>query len=483
MDRSTIERIDVFAYRHRVREMMASPVVTVAPSTTLQAAAELMQRRGVGSLIALDEEGRPDGIMTERDLMTAVARNGGVALTRPVDSILSRPVASIGPDAFLHIAIARMERLRFRHLAVVDRTHGRLVGIVSARTLLRQRASEAVALGDDIAAAKSADELARAYGRLPALARGLLREGMGALEIAEVLSAAIRDLSGRAAELAAEAMAAEGKGEAPAAWALLVLGSAGRGESLLAADQDNALVHAGEKDEEQDWFAELGGRTADILNAAGLVYCVGDVMAKNKACRHNLDGWGAEVEHWIAEREPVHLLNADIFFDFRAVTGDYWLADELRAFAVPLAAGAPAFLMRLAHMLDARSPALSAVFGRFRGKGGRVDLKRGGLRSLVSAARILGLRVGTMEVSTERRLAFAAEKGLLAADDLALFSDAHGRLLRLILEQQLIDLEAGRPANTTVEVRRLPRIERERLRATLSAIGRIDLVVRQALGR
>jgi signal-transduction protein with cAMP-binding, CBS, and nucleotidyltransferase domain len=483
MDRQTIERIDVFAYRHRVREMMESPVVTVAASATLQSVTELMNAREASSIVAVDEAGRPIGIMTGHDLLAAVARDGGVALTRPIDGLLSRPVATIAPDAFLHTAIARMDRLGFRHLGVVDPASGRLVGMVTARALLRQRSGQAIALGDDIAAAKGPEELGVAYRRLPAMALGLLGEGMTALEIAEVLSGALRDLSGRAAELAAAAMLTEGQGEAPAPWAFLVLGSAGRGESLLAADQDNALVHTGENDEEADWFAELGRRAADILNAAGLVYCAGGVMAKNRACRHNLVGWGAEVERWIAEREPAHLLNADIFFDFRPVNGDYWLGDELRDFAVPLAARSPAFLARLAHMLDPRSPALSPVFGRFRGRAGRVDLKRGGLRSLVSAARILGLKLGSVEVSTERRFAAAAEAGLLPADDLALFLDAHGRLLRLILEQQLIDIETGKAAGTAIEVRRLPRLERERLKAALSAIGRIDLVVRHALAQ
>jgi CBS domain-containing protein len=481
MDRQTIERIDVFAYRHRVREMMASPVVTVAATASLQSATELMAAHKVSSLVAVDESERPIGIMTRRDQLAAVARDGGVALTRPIEGLLSRPVASISPDAFLHTAIARMNRLGFRHLAVVDPASGRLLGMVTARALLRQRSSQTLALGDDIAAAEGAEDLGEVYRRLPGLALNLLSEGMTTLEIAEVLSAALRDLSGRAAELAAAAMKAEGQGEAPAPWAFLVLGSAGRGESLLAADQDNALVHAGENDEETDWFAELGRRAADILNAAGLVYCAGGVMAKNRACRHSLVGWGAEVERWIAEREPVHLLNADIFFDFRPVNGDYWLGDELRAFAVPLAAGSPAFLARLAHMLDPRSPALSPVFGSFRSRAGRIDLKRGGLRSLVSAARILALKLGSVEIATDRRLAAAAEAGLLPADDLALFLDAHGRLLRLILEQQLIDIESGKTAGTAIEVRRLPRLERERLKSALAAIGRIDLVVRHAL--
>jgi signal-transduction protein with cAMP-binding, CBS, and nucleotidyltransferase domain len=420
-------------------------------------------------------------MLTERDVLSAIGRDGAAALARPIGDLMSRPVIAVPRDAFLHVALARMERHGFRHLAVTEPTGGRLVGILSAGALLKQRAAAALALGDDIAAAADVGALSAAYRRLPQLARGLLAEGMGASEIAQVISDALGDMTGRAAALAVAAMAAEGRGPAPARWAFLLLGSAGRGESLLAADQDNALVHDGGEDLDA-WFAELGARSADLLNAAGLVYCPGGVMAKNPGCRHSLTGWKREIDHWIDERQPIDLLNADIFYDFRPVQGDRTLAEVLRAYAME-AAGVRGFLMRLAHMMDASSPALTPILGRFRVKGGRVDLKRGGLRSLVAAARILALKIGAPALSTSGRFAAATEAGLLARDDLALFRDAAERLLRLILEQQLVDIEAGLPAGTAIEIRRLPRLERERLRAALLAVGRIDLVVRDALGR
>jgi CBS domain-containing protein len=481
VERSTIERIDPFIYRHRVAEAMTTPAVIVARETPLRAAAQSMQKHQISALLSVDDGGRPTGIMTEHDVLEAVAGQGEAALGRPVGSLLSKPVATVLPEDFLHTAIARMQSRRIRHLAVVERASGRAIGILVARALLRQRAGPALALGADIASAGDAQALGAAYRQLPVVARGLLSEGMTPAEIAEVVSDGLRSISGRAAGLAEEAMRAQGQGSAPAAWAFLVLGSAGRGESLLAADQDNALVHAGSESEDA-WFGELGRRAADIMNTAGLVYCSGGVMAKNKPCRHSLDGWRGEIRRWVEEREPADLLNADIFYDFRDVHGDPALAAELRDFALE-AARSPAFLMRLAHMLEVRSPALSPILGHFRVRAGRADLKRGGLRSLVSAARILALKIGSPALSTEQRLAAATAAGLLQADDLALFRDAYERLQRLILEQQLRDIEAGLVPGTGVEVRRLVRIERERLKAALTAIGRIDLVVREALAQ
>jgi len=481
MDRATIERIDSFIYRHHVRDAMSAPAVVVASSASLQAAAQLMQQGEISALVTVDELGRPTGIVTEHDVIRAVASDGAAAMDRSVASLLSQPVVTVTPDDLLHTAIVRMLSRRICHLAVVARGSGRAVGMLVARAMLRQRAGSVLALGDDIAGATDVEALAAAYRRLPLVARALLSEGMTPAEIAEVISDGLRSLSARAAGLAEQAMREEGKDGAPAPWAFLVLGSAGRGESLLAADQDNALVHAGPESDDA-WYAELGRRAADLMNAAGLVYCSGQVMASNKACRHSLEGWQDEIDRWIRERAPLDLLNADIFYDFRDVYGDPGLAVRLRAHALA-AARSPAFLMRLAHMLDVRSPALSPILGRFRGQAGRVDLKQGGLRSLVSAARILALKIGARAPSTEARLVAVTEAGLLPADDLALFRDAYGRLLRLILEQQLRDIEAGKPPGTSVEIRRLPRIERDRLKAALSAIGRIDLVVRDALSR
>ena len=481
MDRAVIERIDSFVYRHRVAEAMDAPVAVIHPTDTLQTAARAMQLSGMSALVSVDGSGRPTGIMTEHDVLRAVASDGSAVLPRTVEGLLSQPVITVTPEDFLHVAIARMNSRRIRHLCVVERGSGRAVGIIVARALLRQRADSALELGEDIAEAEDTPALARAFRRLPVVARRLLSEGLSSSEIAEVISDGLRGISARAAGLAEAAMMAEGKGKAPANWAFLVLGSAGRGESLLAADQDNALVHAGSEDDDA-WYAELSSRAADIMNAAGLAYCGGGVMAKNKNCRHSLAGWEAEVARWVRESEPVDLLNADIFYDFRDVLGDSALAAELRRFSQE-AARSPPFLIRLAHRLEIRSPALSPIFGSFRTRAGRIDMKQGGLRTLVSAARILALKIGATALSTRQRLAAATEEGLLQADDLALFGDAYDRLQRLTLEQQLIDIEAGRAPGSTVDVRRLPRIERERLKATLSAIGRLDLVVRDALSR
>ena len=74
---------------------------------------------------------------------------------------------------------------------------------------------------------------------------------------------------------------------------MTVLGSAGRGESLLAMDQDNALVFAegAPGGREDRWFEEFAIHITDILHEVGVPYCKGGVMAKNADWRGSVATW------------------------------------------------------------------------------------------------------------------------------------------------------------------------------------------------
>ncbi len=472
-------RIDTFPYRHRVGAVMTAPAVTTTADVTLAAATAEMRGRGVSSLLVVDDSGRPHGIFTERDVLTAIMAHGAEGLARPIGAHLSSPVHAVAADAFVYTAIARMDRLGIRHLAVTDGPGGRLVGVVSARALLRQRAGAALILGDEIAEARDGAALAAIHATLPALAEALRTEKLTALDVAQVISAVLRDLSARAAVLAEAAMAREGRGAAPARWCYLVLGSGGRGESLLSADQDNALIHAGTAADDA-WYAELGRRAADLLNEAGIPYCRGKVMASESQWRGNLDDWTKRIAGWVDRPSAENMLNVDIFYDFRAVHGDYALAQELRRRAVVAAQSSPMFLALLAEQLTHRGVPLG-LFGRILTEHGRADLKSGGTMPVVAGARVLALCSGTLGVATSERLAAAVADRKLNENDAGVLQEAFEILMELILEQQILDVDAGLAPSTRIEVKRLPAWRRRHLKSALVAAQMVDEAVHNAL--
>jgi CBS domain-containing protein len=483
---SALGALDPYAYRHRVRNLMSRPVAVVANETTAKQAVDLMVARRVSSVF-VSRDGQPGGpvgdygIVTERDVMRLVSIHGADALGMPVGGFASRPLASIAGGAFVYRAIARMNRLRIRHLAVRDQLE-RLTGIISARDLLRLRAGAAFGLDDAICAATSAEQMAQAWATLPAVARTLAVEDIDARLVTGVVSEEIRVMTRRAAELAEIAMREAGRGGPPCAHALLVLGSGGRGESLLAPDQDNAIVFQhGEPDGPEDrWFAELGARVSDTLDAAGIPYCTGGVMARNPAWRGSVAVWNERIGHWVERARGEDLLNVDIFFDQRPVHGELSLGADLfdRAFAA--AAGKPPFAKLLGEQLFDR-PSPFTLVGGIRTDAGRIDLKLHGLFPVVTAARALAIRHDIRRRSTEGRLEGLVERGIGNDDEIAGLLKAHGLFLALMLEQQGRDLETGIAVSNKVAPAELSRARQAELKSALKAVQTVPDLVRDLM--
>lgn len=472
MDTSALEKLDTFPYRHRVSELMTTPLVCLRDDADIAQASQLMSARHVSSVVVLDAEGRVAGILTERDVLGVLARRREAAGAATVASAMSKPVHTIEADSLIYRALARMARLGLRHLPAVD-ARGRPVGMLTAGALLRQRATLALTLGDEVATAEDAKALRAVHDRLPTLARALRRERVGTIEISAAISGITRDLTARAAELAsAEA------GPCPARWCLLVLGSAGRGESLLAPDQDNALILEDGADDK--WFARFAGRINELLDRAGIPLCEGGVMARNKPWRLGLSAWRDQVDSWVARPSPQALLNVDIFYDFAPVAGDASLADELRSHATSAAASSPAFL-RLLAATGERTGSAFTLLGGWRLNRGRFDLKQHGLLPIVAGARAIGLAWRSPSSATDARLSDAAAAGGIATDAAQAITEARAVVTETILGQQLTDIEAGRAPGSRVDPARLKQRDQKALREALRAAASMPELVQNAL--
>ncbi|HUV33037.1 MAG TPA: DUF294 nucleotidyltransferase-like domain-containing protein [Devosiaceae bacterium] len=467
-------RIDSFPYRHRVGDLMRSPPLVIAGEARLKDVLKVMIAEKVSSVfLTPDSTGGADsayGIVTERDVLRAIESQGADALEQRAGTIGQRPLVTVDADEYAYRALARMAGKGFRHLGVVG-AGGALVGALSARDLLRQRADDAIALGDGIEAAASPVELGRVWSELTAVARALAHEDVDSRDIAAIISRELRALTRRACEMAESELGAAGRGPAPGAYAVLVLGSGGRGESLLAMDQDNAIVYAdiGDAAEPDRWFEALGVRMCEILDAAGVAMCKGGVMASNSKWRADLTGWRRTIGRWITRSRPEDILNCDIFFDAAAACGDIALADELLTEARAAAAGAGDFLKLLSlKAADFRVPV--GAFGRLRREAGRVDLKAGGIMPIFSAARVVALRHNIAVRSTPERLEAVREAGIVPADTVNNLIEAHAILLGLILRQQLRDIDGGLALSNKVAPDELSSAERRQLGWALDQI-------------
>src|SRR5262245_57563497 len=483
-----LARIDSYPYRHRIKDVMRAPAKFVSAETPLANALKQMMAERVSSLFVRPGESNEGdvlaeniGIVTERDGLRAIASHGAEALARPVKELMSKPLAVVPADAFIYVAIGRMSRLAIRHLGVVNEA-AHVVGALSARDLLRLRASEAISLGDEIDEATDVHALGAAWAKLPHVAAALLAEDVSARDIAGIISSELGELTRKAALIAEERLRQAGDGAPPCAYCVAILGSAGRGESLLSVDQDNALIFAeGEPGGSTDaWFEKLGIQIADTLHEVGVPYCAGGVMAKNSRWRGSTATWHRRIEEWIRVSRPEDLLAVDIFFDLRPVHGDGRLCTTLWRKAYDVARGRYDFAKLLAEAAGGIESGLG-LFRQFKTKEGRIDLKKAGLFGIVSTARVLAICHHVVERSTPARLAGIKALGIGAETDLDALTDAQEIFIELMLAQQIEDVDHGIPPTNAISVKRLSSNSRSRLRTALGAVQHLEDLQRDLL--
>jgi CBS domain-containing protein len=115
-------------------------VTSVEPTADLAAAARLFAAHRVGALVIRGAGGRLAGIVSERDIVRAVAERGAEALGLPVAQVMTREVETCGENDTVASLMERMTTGKFRHMPVVEQ--GRLIGLISIGDVVKQRVEE-----------------------------------------------------------------------------------------------------------------------------------------------------------------------------------------------------------------------------------------------------------------------------------------------------------------------------------------------------
>lgn len=110
--------------------------VTVRRGVTVRDVIALLAERRIGAVPVMDGE-KVGGIMSERDVITCLAREGAGILDWPVEKIMTTPAITVEPSLTVLAALSLMTSRRIRHLPVVEK--GRLISIVSIGDLVKYR--------------------------------------------------------------------------------------------------------------------------------------------------------------------------------------------------------------------------------------------------------------------------------------------------------------------------------------------------------
>ena len=437
----------------------------LAPGATLAEALAAMAAARASAVLAVDADGRPVGILTEQDIARRVTFR--LPPEAPLAVAMTAPVIAGAAEQGLWHAVALLRAHRLRHLPLLD-AEGRCIGLLHRAEALEAASGAMLVHLDALVGDDAAVKLAQA-----GLATALLAEGLPATEVVTLVSGINSDLHRRILE---RVLAAE-PAPPPVPFTLLLMGSLGRGESLLRPDQDNGFILDDYDDADHDridaWFRRVAERFCRGLAEAGFTLCTGGVMAMNPLWRKTRTQWRDQIGIWARRRNGAALLLADIFLDLRAGWGDAAPAEALRAEAIALLAAQPAWAAMLAAQ-GARLGVGLTFWGGFAddepGPGTRTDLKLHGLMPLVAAARLSALRAGVAASATPARIAGMAAQGTLSVGEAARLQAAFATLLDAVLRQQLADLAAGLAPGNLVDTAAMPAAARAALRDALKAV-------------
>ena len=128
--------------RHILQEK-GRAIVAITDSATMGEAAQLLAARRVGAVIVQDQGGALAGILSERDMVRAVAEDGAAALGRSVSSYMTRSVATCTEADTVEELMEMMTHGRFRHVPVMD-GHHKINGMISIGDVVKSRIAETV---------------------------------------------------------------------------------------------------------------------------------------------------------------------------------------------------------------------------------------------------------------------------------------------------------------------------------------------------
>jgi CBS domain-containing protein len=302
----------------------------------------------------------------------------------------------------------------------------------------------------------------------------------------------------RVLQIVEEDLLSKSEDQRPAvAWAWVRIGSGGRQEMALNSEQHNALIYsdpasAAEAGKAERWFNEL----AEGVNAA-LAVCGFDpseYVARDARWRQSLRSWKKTYREWILQSDEASLAPTPIFFDLRCIYGEGALVKTLKddlvdALNIQAMDESRTFLRVIAaYAMEFRPPTgfLRKVFGRVGEGRNTFDVREGGIRPIVDAARVLALEMRYLDsTNTFDRLRRAAKHipDLTRVIEDAL--EAYQFLVDFRLESQLRAVEAGdRPVNQ-IDAFGLNKMQQRLLRNAFSQAADLQeaLARRYKLGR
>jgi CBS domain-containing protein len=470
---------DKILFTMPVGEFATKGVINASENISIQEAAEIMANYSISSLILIDANGLPTGIITDRDLRDKVVSKGKDCKD-PVRDIMSVPHVRADVKEYCFEAILKMVKHNVHHLLIMQ--GDKLKGILTNHDLMLIQGTSPLSVVKDIESQTTVDALIPVSKRINGIVGLLLNEGAKSSSITRIITEVNDRLVRKIIEIAEERF-----GEPPVPYCWIVFGSEGRKEQTFKTDQDNALIYAdpasaAEEQAAQEYFRSFTQFVREGLLKCGFPPCPADFMATNPMWRQPLHVWRKYFTNWISTPTSEAVLNSVTFFDFRAVYGEAKLLDWLKDFTLSMAKDNKIFLGYLANMAIKNTPPIGFLKTFVVEKSGehkdQLNLKIKGLAPLVDIVRLFALEKGLKETSTIERIQSLRDKHTIIKEYADELLHAFEFILLLRIQNQFELMKEGQDINNFINPNNLSNLEKRIAKETFQLISKIqDLII------
>ena len=473
---------DKLLFTNTIGDLSSRQVITASQDVSIKEAARLMSEHRISSLVLLDADRLPAGIITDRDLRDKVVARGR-DLSDSVKHIMRVTLIKSEARNFCYEALLKMIRYNIHHLLVLDK--GDLTGMITNHDLMMFQGASPLSVAREIENQTSIDGLIPVSRKITRIVEILVREGARSDNITRIITEVNDRLLRRILELIEKKM-----GSPPESYCWVVFGSEGRKEQTFRTDQDNAIIYQDPPEdsagEVRDYFSAFARQMIDALEKCGFPRCSADYMASNPAWCQPLSVWKRYFSEWITRPTPDALLHSLIFFDFRPVHGNVMLAEALRAFLGQRLKKQHIFFSGMAGVILRNRPPTGFLKKFKLEKDGEhrntFNIKINALCPIVDAARLSALEQGIYSTSTIDRLRELKERqsliGVLCGD----LEQAFEFLMSLRLRHQFDQLRQGALTDNFINPAGLSMMDRRALLESFRIISLAQDAIKNQYG-
>ncbi|SEN50189.1 CBS domain-containing protein [bacterium A37T11] len=465
-------------FSRKIKSVETREIVLCGAHDPIFKAAQMMADNRVSCLFIGNARGEIDGFVTDitlRDKVVAKRRDP----VGPISDVMDNHIVSIDEEAYAYEAILLMFQTKSRYLLVTS--NGRYVGFLSRNKLLSEQAESPLVFIQSVKQALSSSELARKWGQVPEVVNKLLDRGVNSSIVNQVITA----IADTIAQNVIEEVLAD-KGQPPAKFVFMVLGSEGRKEQTLKTDQDNAIIYEDRANEHREevrkWFLGFAENVSDRLNSIGFVYCTGGFMAKNPVYTHSLSHWKKNYQNWMDEALPETVIKFSTFFDCRFLYGSPEIMQQLREFLdKQLQQPLEKFFVYLAQNALQYEPPLN-YFNQIKtfSVGGRqvFDIKKV-MTPVVDLVRVYALRNRIFELNTGDRIEALKDMGVFNEGECKELLESYYYLMEMRLRTQANRLIRDKmEAENYIELKNMTKMEKAAMKEVFKSIENFQAGIR-----